>query len=255
LTTRNFDRNRAAGSKSFEQVVIPKSADTKELPPLHFSFFNPQRGEYVTLRQGPVPLTVLPSTNTGGQVVSALPQAPASTRVLGSDIVYLKPAPSQWSKPGERPWYLAQSTAYLQLLPLLAVAGVFFAVRRREVLDRDVARARRQRAPKSARAGLRAARAALRDNNTSLFFEAVWQTLTDYFGHRLNLAPGEIMVTRVIPAMERRGLEQDSVEKLRRLFETAEAARFGAIDAAGDKSQQLLIDLQLILKACEKSKP
>lgn len=46
------------GAKTFEQVVVPQSADIKALPPVSFSFFDPDQKSYRTLTQPAVPLVV-----------------------------------------------------------------------------------------------------------------------------------------------------------------------------------------------------
>ncbi len=44
------------GSKVFEQAIIAKGMDTTAIPPLSFSFFDPESGKYQTLRSEPIPL-------------------------------------------------------------------------------------------------------------------------------------------------------------------------------------------------------
>ena len=46
------------GTKTFEQIISPLNNDVHELPALTFSFFNPEDGQYHTLTQPAVPLTV-----------------------------------------------------------------------------------------------------------------------------------------------------------------------------------------------------
>lgn len=65
------------GSKVFEQVIIAKDAGQSEIPPLVFSFFDPQTKEYKTLRSAPIPLESttganLPVPGGGGSAGSTL---------------------------------------------------------------------------------------------------------------------------------------------------------------------------------------
>jgi hypothetical protein len=48
------------GTKTFEQVVVPQNPDIKSLPPVSFSFFDPDQKSYRTLTQPAVPLVVRP---------------------------------------------------------------------------------------------------------------------------------------------------------------------------------------------------
>ena len=58
-------------SKVFRVVVRVKSERVREIPPLAFSFFNPERGEYQTVRSQPIALSVTDAGRVGvGDVVS-----------------------------------------------------------------------------------------------------------------------------------------------------------------------------------------
>src|SRR6185437_9539065 len=48
------------GTKTFEQIVTPESAEIKALPPITFSYFDPEVKAYRTLSQPAVPLLVRP---------------------------------------------------------------------------------------------------------------------------------------------------------------------------------------------------
>jgi hypothetical protein len=49
------------GVKRFEQVVIPQNHEIKMLPPLVFSYFDPNLKSYRLLSNAPIPLVVRPS--------------------------------------------------------------------------------------------------------------------------------------------------------------------------------------------------
>ena len=183
------------GTKEFEQVVIPRSDALKELPALEFSFFDPAAAQYRTVSAGPFPLTVHPSENGDSALMLQVPGGAASgggSLVLGTDIVYLKPAPARWRNGNG---LAAQKSLLIGLhaaVPL-ALAGLFFATRRRNRLATDVALARRQKAPRSARANLHKAEAALKESAApAAVFAPLAAAAADYFGHRLNLPPGAV---------------------------------------------------------------
>jgi len=46
------------GAKKFEQAVVPKDVDTKEIPAVTFSYFDPITGHYKRLISEPIPLTI-----------------------------------------------------------------------------------------------------------------------------------------------------------------------------------------------------
>ena len=104
LVSKDIDSNRGIGRKTFEQVLIPRSDKIKTLPALAFSYFDPTKAAYETITRGPYPLVVRASSNATAKMLQAVPTQPeAGTIILGTDIVYLKPAPSHWTQAEDRP--------------------------------------------------------------------------------------------------------------------------------------------------------
>jgi tetratricopeptide (TPR) repeat protein len=155
--------NGTTGAKTFEQVIIPRNADSARIPAIEFSYFDPELGSFQTKVNGPFELLVHATSNDSARVVSASAPAPVAAPVaLGADIGYLKKEPARLDNlddvtlrvPG---WAWALQGAAPALLGLC----LLFA-RRSENLRKDTARVRRSAAPKAARAGLSKAEAAMK---------------------------------------------------------------------------------------------
>jgi hypothetical protein len=54
--TETTDQLGLQGTKTFEQIVTPQNSDIKALPPISFSYFDPEVKAYHTLTQAAVPL-------------------------------------------------------------------------------------------------------------------------------------------------------------------------------------------------------
>ncbi len=235
----------------FEQVVIPKSDTVAEIPALSFSYFNTKTSDFRTLKRGPFPVTVEAMPQQAAQLIATAPSTiQQETKILGRDIVYLKPAPRNWQTSRRGAWYRTKAFYAILALPallLLAVAGI---TANRNALANDVARARRQKAPKAARKNLQRAEQALRKRDEAAFHEALWNTLADYFGHRLNLAPGEVDLQTVLARMP------NESEALETLFNTIEQHRYGLGSGKSSKAEKkiLLRQLAATLKKCERIK-
>ena len=255
LVERRVDERTGAGEIRFEQVLIPRDAAAAEVPELAFSYFDPVAGDYRTIRRGPFPLRVAPATNGAMRIVSS-PGAEAGVADLirGEDLVYLKPAPSRWRRPGAAPWDRRPLVLYLHLLPPAALAALYGAARRRAALASDVARARREQAPRVARAAVRAADQALRRGDAGAFFEALWSALAAYFGHRFNLPPGAVTADVVLDALRGAGAGDGLREAVRGLFEACEGHRFGGGSADGRPALERHREtLMRVLRECERS--
>lgn len=235
----------------FEQVVIPASETVTNIPVITFSYFNTKTADFRTITKGPFPITVEARPQQAAQIIATVPSSiPQETKILGRDIVYLKSVPKKWKIQGEAPWYENRVFHILLTLPALLLAGVAAATMRRNRLAANVALARRQKAPKAARRKVQLAERALRRQNSADFYEALWDALADYFGHRLNLAPGEVTLQTVLDRVPR------ETEALETLFNTIEQRRYGihSGEASKDEMKALLKQFNATLRQCERMK-
>lgn len=258
LVSKEIREGQGVGRKVFEQVIIPKSTDARTLPAVVFSYFDPRQAKYVTVSRGPFDLKVAPSPEGAARLLQGHHEAaPPPPRLLGSDIVYLKPAPRRWIALGRAPRFFSPWAGALLGAPPILLALLWAWVRRRDELQRDVARARRGQAPRSARAALGRADAALSQGQPGAFYEALWEAMASYFSHRLNLAPGGISSDAVLAALQRAGVKAPTADLLRRAFRQCEEARFAAGGGAmtgADRAalEELRQQVQQALKECER---
>jgi hypothetical protein len=219
-TTKN--ELSTTGERLFQQVLIPKSTDAKELPAVQLSYFDPVAKAYRTATQGPIKLQVKASGS--GAVVSGSTRE-RSPEKLGEDIVYLKgelgPVETGVSWPVF--WML-------NVTPVLALASAIGWKRRSDRLRGDVAYARRSRAARQARRMLERAGS----------LDEVLRALQSYLGDRLNIPASGITAS----VAEERQLP----EKVREILEACDAARFAGVaaDVAALKQrvEQVINDLE-----------
>ncbi len=255
LTGTELNRAQSRGKKRYEQVIIPRSSEATEIPALPFSFFEPDTEQYQTITAGPFPLTMLEGDPSVSRVVRADDTVgDHRARIIGQDIVYLKPAPARWTHARTGSWHTRPAFLGLQTAPPILVLAVFVLARRRRALDTDIARARRYRAPRSARPGLRQAEKALASGSGDEFYNGMWAALTAYFGDRLNLPPGAVTTEEVQRVMSRNGLSSDHLDTIARLFAACDQRRFSGVTTAPASMKQHLDEFRCILKACERVK-
>ena len=72
VVDEQLDQQGFVGSKQFEYVVIPTSADIRAVPPIQFSYFNPGSGTYSEMNTPPIAISIQASN-----------QAPANTPITG----------------------------------------------------------------------------------------------------------------------------------------------------------------------------
>lgn len=263
LLAREISEDRFRGRLVFEQVLVPRSTASTPLPAVVFSYFDPTRKTYRRLTAGPFPLQVAPSQDGGAALKAPAAASGTPQTAAGSDILPLKAVPGDWSSAGAPSWNRSPWFLPLQLLPPVTAMALFFLVRRRERRTRDVAGTRRLIAPKTARVGIGAAREALRQRDPRRFHEALWQVLSSYFSHRLNLLPGEISEHVVAERLSQEGVDPAVIARLGEIFHHTEQGRFGRPTSAGAqiaggeelRLSALLDELDRLLQACERETP
>src|SRR5215467_7881053 len=137
-----------SGTKTFEMVVSPNE-NKQSLPPLAFSYFDPAKGQYVTLHSEAMAITVQggaaapnvaaqPPSSSPPTTARARPPVPNATKL--QDILYQLTEPSQTVASFE-PLYARRGFWVVQSLPLAALfvfAG--WKIRRARLDDREARR-------------------------------------------------------------------------------------------------------------------
>ncbi len=198
----------------FEQVAIPKTP-AEPLPPLSFSYFDPELERYQTIESGPLAVVVRPSLETPAAVTVA--EEPGARDQADQDILDIKEDPGHLRLPAPTGGSVAASNALVLCFPLAAY--LWDRHRRRRQADREWHRIQACRA--AARAGIARCEAALSEPRA--FYDALAETLRAALSARFDLAPGFLDAERatLLP------LPENARARTRALLEACEAVRFG----------------------------
>jgi hypothetical protein len=237
------------GRRVFEQVVIPERATVREIPPLRFSYFDPEARAYRTVTRGPIPLVVHPAADSapaspGGTTAGGVR---AGAQPLGQDIVYIKDEPGRLRPPGVPLGGPALVT--IGLAPLgfyLAVLGI---VRRRERLHGDPRYARFVQAGRRARRAIAAARRRAEGGEVVAAYDDLARALREYLSDKLDVPPGAVDVERIGARLgDAGGL---LVRRLEEFFARVEHVRY-ARGADGDDGRAALDAAEAIVRDLER---
>jgi tetratricopeptide (TPR) repeat protein len=225
--------------KRFEQVVIPQAPGAVTLPPLEFSFFDPDDGAYHTASTRPIALHVLPAPagQTATVVSSPAPASVPRSETLGRDLVSIKDDPGRLAPLGSRRWRMP-AFWLVQLLPPLAWLAVLTWDRRRQRLSGDERYARFTRAGALARRHLVEAKAALHAGEPPHFYDALARGVHEYLAAKLDLPPGAVSREAVAERLRAVGVAPTLIEDAGALLALCEQVRF-APAASGDMAGAL----------------
>ncbi len=157
------------GARTFEQIVVPQSAEIKELPQFSFSFFDPEAGTYRTLTQPATPLIVRPGGSVAAPTFVAAGRPAQDAPPPAQDIVHIKPrlgAVAQAGPPlvGQR-WFIL-----LQTVPVLAWVWALAWRRQADRLANNPRLRRRRQLGQIIRDGLAEMRRLAAENQSDKFF-------------------------------------------------------------------------------------
>jgi len=217
------------GTKTFEQIVVPETTAIKELPPVSFSFFDPEQKRYHTLSQPAVPLTVRP----GG--AAAVPTFAAASRngeaPAAQDIVPIKQrlgTVAQISPPLVRQaWFVG-----LQSVPLLALVCAVIWRRRNETLANNPRLRRQRQVAQTVREGLAELRQLAARNQADEFFATLFRLLQEQLGERLDLPASAITEAIIEERLRPRGVPDQTLAALHELFQTCNLARYAPVQTS-----------------------
>lgn len=244
----NSDQFGFQGTKTFEQIISPQNSDVHELPALTFSFFNPDDGQYHTLTQAAVPLTIKAAGATPMPTLAATKNS-APENQTPQDILPIKEslgALSQTKIPlVAQPVFLAAQT-----VPVLAFLAAFIWRKREDNLANNP-RLRRQRAvAQLVRDGLNDLKKFAAENKSDDFFALLFRLLQEQLGERLD-CPATAITENVIeehPVL--RGASKAALDSLRELFQLCNQARYAPVrgtselNSVAKKFEQTVAELQ-----------
>jgi hypothetical protein len=224
-TIQPTDALGITGTKAFEQVVIPQNADIKEVPSISFSYFDPEKQSYRTLRHPAIALSVRPSNAAQPQptVLATSPNAAESSPTR--DIVHIKPylgMVGEWQQPlARQTWFLG-----LQGLPIMALITVVLWRKRQEMLANDPRLRRRRRVEQLVRANLKELRQHAEANDTEAFFATLFRLLQEQIGERLDLPASAITEAILEEQLSGRNVSPELLSTLHDLFQACNQARY-----------------------------
>jgi hypothetical protein len=220
------------GKKTYTRVLVPRYGGTYEIAPVSFSFFDPGRGEYVTRTAGPFSI----------RVEGSAPEDEVSQKDIArleEDIRYLKePTSVRWSR--ATAGFPLSTLAALNALPLVAIGVLLIARKRRERYERDPAWARAKRAGREAREALAEARRLAVGGDAREFAATLARAAERLLSGKGNLAAAGMTRRALDQELARRGIEEETRDRLGRFLESCDRGRFAEGEMPREARESLL---------------
>lgn len=219
------DKTGLSGSKYYEFPFIPRSHGDFVIEPVKYSYYDVNKGRYVTLETPALPLHVERSAETdAGTIVSAGPSQ-KDVRNLGSDIRFINMKTSGLGQAGR--FFVASPAFVIIVVLLLVAAAVCWAVFRRMAARRaDVAGMKNRKATKMALKRLRLAGTFLKQDLYTAFYEELHKALLGFISDKMNMPAAELSREKMTDALKEGNVDEKYIETFISILDACEFARY-----------------------------
>ncbi len=233
------------GEKVFEFPLFPKTEGDLAIPPITFSYYDPEAKAYRQVITDPISVNVAPgdpesTDNAGGGKQDIV--------VKGGDIRHIKPAPTGVII--SHPSILSQPLYWIGwAIGPIAALGLWQWHRRRSYLEDNIAYARSRRAYRSTRKKLARARK-IGETDPLATYAAVSKAITSYLGDKFNMPVAGLTRDVIRQTMASRALPDEEIDRTLFYLEWADSGRF-APAASGEDAEALMEGADSLIKDLE----
>ncbi len=246
-STKINKKDVVSGYKSIEYLIVPRIPGKKIIPPVEFSYFDPVKKKYFTLRTPEYEINV-----KGGSVVAENMPAGFSKediKLLSKDIRYIKISGFKFVKKSSvvaiPVWFY-----WSLILPALILLIVIILKKRADKISGNVDLSRSLKAEKIARKRLKSAKKALDSKENEKFYEEIAKALYGYLEDKLRLNTSEFTLEKVNRILKNQGVEEELLNEITEIADKCEFARFAPQkdEAAEEKLYEKTLKLISLLE-------
>ncbi len=219
-----------SGSKTYDYLIIPRESGDFALNHLSFSYYDPEKKQYVSIPSPEMKLTVLPGDeNSSAQVIT--PKHQLDERE--NDIRYIKTGDLRLRKDGHE--FFASTLHYLLLIiPALLFAIAIYVRKRRMALNSDTITSRQRKAARMARKQLSVAEKHMKAGHKELFFDEVMAALNRYLSYKLNIPVADLSRENIQQSLVHQHITDSTLSRLTQTLDTCEYAKYAPGAVTGD---------------------
>lgn len=235
------------GSKSFDYLIIPRHEGDYKIDQLHFSYFDPQKKEYITIPSPEFNIHVDKGNadESAGSIVSS--RSKEDVKVLGNDIRYIK-TNNVKLQPKDN-YFFGSPLFYTSLIsPFLAFIGFIIVRKKQHEQNKDAVAVKSRKAGKMAKKRLSIAEQHLKSNNKEQFYIEIFKALYGYIGDKLNISVADLNKEHISEMLKAKQVNDTTIQELNTTIDSCEYARYAPSAASGDLNNIYNSTVELIIK-------
>ena len=234
-TTESINASAAgiSGDRQFEYPFIARAEGTYDIEPIEFTYFDPQRVQYVTLKSKPLTLEITPDARGGGDavVMQGRGMSKEEVKMLGQDIRFIKLGGAQLRS--ERVPFIFSAAYWILLLGVLALFTMIYVALRKQIREsQNVALVRGKRANKVAVQRFRAAKRYMEEQNRHAFYEEMLRALWGYMSDKFNIPVANLTKENVREELHKRGVSSEDSQRFTDIITRCDEAQYSPVESA-----------------------
>ena len=235
-TTESINASAAgiSGYRQFEYPFIARAEGTYDVEPVEFSYFDPARMQYMTLRSRPLELEITPDAKGGGgdaYVVQGRGMSKEEVKMLGQDIRFIKLGNAQL-RPVREPFLFGAAYWGLLVGILALFTAVYVALRKQIRESQNAALVRGKRANKVAVQRFRVAKRYMEEQNRHAFYEEMLRALWGYMGDKFNIPVANLTKENVREELHKRGVSVEESQRFTSIITKCDEAQYSPAASA-----------------------
>ncbi len=237
-----------SGTKTFDYLVIPRHEGDYKIDLANFSYFDPEKKEYVKLPSPDFNIHVDKGTGPEAAANNVFsPRSKEDVKVLGNDIRYIK-TNNIILKPKDD-YFFGSPLFYAGLIsPFFAFIGFLFVRRKSIELNSDIAAVKSRKATKMAKKRLSIAAQHLKSNSKEQFYVEIFKALYGYIGDKLNIPAADLSKDHISDTLKTKSVKDTTIEQLLSTLDNCEYARYAPSAVSGDLNGIYNNTVELITK-------
>ncbi|MFZ4399972.1 MAG: BatD family protein [Bacteroidales bacterium] len=226
----NKSDNGISGTKTFDYLIIPRTEGIFTIKPVTFTYFDLNKGKYVTLSSPEYTLKV--AKGDGKQSSASLTSVnQEDIKYIGSDIEHIKIKPMNLNIKGVH-FFLSELYYFLCLIPLILFIVAIIFRRKHLKLRSNLALLKNRKATKVAKKRLKKAKNYLSTKEKDKFYIEISQALWGYLSDKFSIALADLSMESVKEALKNKQVNENITNEFIKILNNCEFARF----APGDES-------------------
>ncbi|BAV94926.1 BatD family protein [Ichthyobacterium seriolicida] len=239
--------NGSSGSITSEILLIPRNKGVYKINPVVFSFFDPKKEKYITLKSKELKIDVVEGDHIADQNKNYdSTSIKEDVAYLNQEIRYIKQKAK--FKKLQEDQFIGSPLYYLLLVfPFVAVFFVVLFTRSRR--NRNLKEINNKRTINKAKKLLLDSKTMMSDENSSNFYITLERTISEYLLSKLDISRSDFNKKLLREVLEKKGIQTTTIDKVISILNSCEYARYtpSGIDTISDdykKSQEIIVELE-----------